>query len=254
MVRISIMVAKRLTETATLIATARENADILAEKLGQKLEGRDGFESTHIKTVILSQASYLQEITSRMHEAEKAYVDEQDDDIALRGKLAEASIQLDHKLRLTREHIRSAEGPNALQIYGLSMTPPRARDALVSYAHNTIELLSAHPYTFTGELGEVLETRTIAVLLNDLLEPFEQLVDKMNIEVDELQQALGERNRAIDEWVETYRGLSKILEGFCRMAGMHELAENFLPSFERAKKPVHLPDSEAEEKTSDNAD
>lgn len=252
MVRISIMVAKRLTETATLIAAARENADILAEKLGNKLAGREGFQPEHLKTTILSQASYLQEVTSRMHKAEQAYVDEQDDDITLRGKLAEASIQLDHKLRLTRDHIRAAEGPNALQIYGLSMTPPRARDALVSYARNTIELLSAHPYTFTGELGEVLETRTIAVLLNDLLEPFEQLVERMNIEVDELQQALGERNRAIDEWVETYRGLAKTLEGFCRTAGMHELAERFIPSFERATKSVHLPDSDAEDTSEDN--
>lgn len=234
MAKISQMVASRVATAEALTRAARDLAEELGSALGPQLGGREGFEARQLRALILSQADYLEETTRRMREAEQAYVNEQDDDISLRGRLAEASIELDRKLRLTREHIREAEGMSALQIYGLQTPPPRARAALVSYARNVIDLLSAHPYTFTGELGQALETRTVAVLLNELLEPFERLVHRMESEMSELQDALRERNAHLDAWVEIYRGVSRTMEGLCRLAGKREAAEHFTPSFERA--------------------
>lgn len=231
--QISPMVAKRLEDAATLIASAREHASRLAAKLDPKLGSYNALEPSHVEALILSQVSYLESLTGTMQAAEQEYIEEQGDDIILRGKLAEACIELDRKLRATREHIQESEGPSALQIYGLTDNPPKARSALVSYARNTIELLSAHPYTFVGELGQQLETRTVAVLLNDLLLPFADLVTQMNTEMDELREALQHRNDAIDAWIDTYRGVSHTIEGLCRIAGEHELAEQFKPTSKR---------------------
>lgn len=221
---LSTMIVRRLEEASALSAFATSHADTLTHALSE-LDGRAGFQGAQLRALILSQSSWLEELTQRMQAAERSYVEEQDDDIALRGKMGEVSIQLDRKLRLTREHILAAEGPNALQIYGLEKMPPRARDTLVAYARNTIDLLSAHPYTFQTELGEVLETRTIAVMLNDLLLPFQALVQRMNNEVDELQAVLLKRNDAIDAWVEGYCGLARTLEGLARMAGLYAIVE-----------------------------
>lgn len=234
------MVARRVIEAVKLIAAAREHAAELAQSLRPILAGREGFEGAQIEAMILSQADYLEDMTTQMRRSEQEYINEQDDDITLRGRMAEASIDLDRKLRLTREHIRGAESSSALQLYGLTEAPPRARQALVNYTRNAIELLSARPYTFTGELGESLETRKVALLLHELLDPFAQLVGKMDTEMSELQQALQTRNRAIDEWVEAYCGVGRSLEGLCQLAGERELAEKFSPNFKRVTGSLNL--------------
>ncbi len=251
---ISTMVARRVQEAQNLVTRARQQADELSVALGPHLGGRAGLTTDNIRSLILSQAEYLESLTDQMREAEEAYVSEQDDDISLRGRLAEASIELDRKLRLTRAHIRDSEGADALQIYGLVDTPPRARGALVDYARNAIDLMSAHPYTFRGELGEILETRTVAVLLKDLLEPFEALVERMNTEVDELQEALSERNVAMDDWVNAYRGVARTLEGFCWLSGKFDLAEEYHPNFERTPTSLNLAELTSSEAEDDEDD
>ena len=225
--RISQVIVSKIGATAQLMSFVQRHATALSEPLGERLSRFGELDSPQqvIRQLLMAKMALLEEATRQMRDAERAYLEEQDDDITLRGDLAEASIELNDKLRLTRDHIRRAEGDNALQIYGLSDAPPRAREALVAYAYNAIELLSSHPYSFRGNLGQVLETRAVAVVLNDLLEPFSELVDTMSREIDELRGALLARNEAIDTWLGTYQGIMLWLQAISQLTEQHELLE-----------------------------
>ncbi len=232
--RISQVIAAKVAATAQLMHFVQAHGPSLSQPLGDILTTSAAFNAPEaLHHLLMAKMELLEETTRQMRDAERAYLEEQDDDIELRGQLAEASIELDHKLRLTREHIRQAEGDNALQIYGLSDAPPRAREALVSYAHNAIELLTAHPYSFTGDLGQVLETRTVAVVLNDLLEPFAKLVDEMSNELNELRHALIKRNEAIDAWIDTYQGIALSLRGMALLTSQHHLYDEIIALTEK---------------------
>ena len=228
--RISQIIAAKIGATAQLMNFVQTHSETLCHSLSDLLELPSNQENAPIviQNLLMAKIELLEESTRQMRDAEMAYLEEQDDDITLRGRLAEASIELDRKLRMTRDHIRQSEGPNALQIYGLQDAPPRARQALVSYTHNVIELLRSHPYTFTGPLGQTMETRTVAVTLNDLLEPFARIVSDMDNEITELKSALARRNDAIDDWVHTYHGILLHLQGVSLIIDRHDLREELV--------------------------
>lgn len=241
--RISQIIAAKIGATAQLMNLVQQHGESLAQGMADQLE-LDHLSIQHpgklLHDLMLAKIELLEESTRQMRDAELAYLEEQDDDISLRGRLAESSIELDRKLRLIRDNIRDSEGDNALQIYGLQDAPPRARQALVCYAHNVIELLSAHPYTFTGPLGQKLETRTVAVMLNDLLEPFALIVKDMDNEISELKSALARRNDAIDTWVDTYKGFLLHLQGMALMSARHDLVEEFIALTKKINDYVKL--------------
>lgn len=237
--RISQVIVAKIGATAQLMHFVQMHGASLSQPLGDMLTSSAAFDAPRaLHHLMMAQMELLEDTTQQMSDAERNYLEEQDDDISLRGQLAEASIELNHKLRLTREHIRQAEGGNALQIYGLSDAPPRAREPLVSYAHNAIELLTSHPYSFTGDLGQVMETRTVAVVLNDLLEPFSKLVDEMSSELDELRHALVRRNEAIDTWLDTYKGVALSLKGMALLTGQHHLHDEILTLTEKLTEVI----------------
>ncbi len=226
---LSPMVVQRLETATFVIETARAHANELSGSLASSL----GVPGEHLHALIHAQANLLETAGLEMERCERDYIDEQDDDVSLRGKIAEAGIELDHKLRLTRDHIRTFESEDTLIIYGLDEPPPRARKALVGYAKNAVAQLHAHPFRFSGELGQVIDTRKVAVLLDELLEPFELLVSEMNKEMSQLRVALDARNCAIDRWTDTYQGVSCSLEGLFRLADLHLIAEHISPSYAR---------------------
>jgi hypothetical protein len=226
---LSPMVTQRLDTAKIVIETTRSHASELAAALATTLD----VPQDHLLTLIHAQAALLERASEEMERCERDYVAEQDDDVSLRGKIAEAGIELDHKLRLTREHIRSFESDDTLAVYGLDQPPPRARAALVGYAQNAILQLRAHPFRFSGELGQVIDTRKVAVLLDGLLEPFDHLVTEMSQEMSQLRASLDARNAAVDAWTDTYQGVSCSLEGLFHLAGLHHLAERIRPSYSR---------------------
>ena len=225
----SAMVSQRLAAADVVVVAAREHASDLSASLHDVL----GLPAEQIRALLVAQADLLERACTTLKECEHIYIEEQDDDVSLRGRIAEAGIELDQKLRMVRENIRTFESEDALAIYGLDEAPPRAREALVGYAANAIQQLRAHPYQFTGELGQVIDTRKVAVLLGDLLEPFETLVAEMSEEMNQLREALDARNSAVDIWTDTYQGVAGTLEGMLRLARKYTLADSIHPSFIR---------------------
>ncbi len=130
MKNLSPMVTQRLDTAALVIETTRSHTSELVGALATTLDVPED----HLLGIIHAQIALLEHAGEEMARCERDYVAEQDDDISLRGKIAEAGIELDHKLRLTREHIRSVESDDTLAVYGLDEPPPRARAALVGYA------------------------------------------------------------------------------------------------------------------------
>ena len=156
---------------------------------------------------------------------ESLYAQEQDDDIVLRGQIAEVALTLHETLTRTRERIIEVDGPDTLQIYGLQERPPRARHALVHYCRRTIDLMRAHPYTFQDQLGEQVDTRRVASFIEGLLAPLETLVSQMNHELDDLQEALRHRNEALERWSDTFHGLCTLLVGLFALVDLQEGVE-----------------------------
>lgn len=167
----------------------------------------------------------LAALTEQLSLREQAYDEEQADDAALRGQIAEVTLTLYQTLSRTRDRIVEVDGPDTLQIYGLQERPPRARGALVQYSRHTINLMRAHPYTFHDDLGELVDTRRVATFLQELFEPLESLVSQMDHELDDLQEALKQRNASLELWTDLFHGLCTMLEGFFTLCGNHDLAE-----------------------------
>lgn len=177
--------------------------------------------------VLMTQAHLerLAALTDQLSLKEQAYDEEQADDAALRGQIAEVTLTLYQTLSRTRDRIVEVDGPDTLQIYGMQERPPRARAALVQYCRHTINLMRAHPYTFHDDLGELVDTRRVATFLQELFEPLETLVSQMDHELDDLQEALRQRNASLELWTDLFHGLCTMLEGFFTICGNHDVAE-----------------------------
>lgn len=227
------MVTERLMATEHIVDIINTHIDLVVERLSARATHHDVLQPQHIHAFLVNQLEHLEAVTTTMRDLDTAYVTEQDDDVSLRGKLAEVGIELDRKLRLTRDSIRDLDSPETLEIYGMAERPPRARHALVSYADRIIQLLRAHPYQFSGEIGQVIDTRKVADVVEESLQPFKELVDQMSREMNDLQRALQARNQAIDDWVDTYQGVCHCFEGLFRLADLHRAAKLLTPSYQR---------------------
>lgn len=227
------MVTERLDASRRIIDTIHSNLDVITQRLTERAVSHDILGSEHIDAFLHLQIEHLQQLSESMRTLDMAYVTEQDDDVSLRGKLAEAGIELDRKLRLTRDSIRDLDSHETLQIYGMADRPPRARHALVAYADRIIQLLRAHPYQFSGEIGQVIDTRKVASVIEESLQPFKNLVDQMNREMNDLQEALRARNQAIDDWTDAYQGVCHCFEGLFRLVGLRRAAKLLTPTYHR---------------------
>jgi len=233
MSRISKMVDERLTKAAHVVRMTREHMDELLEALTPIAAHDPGVDIEHVRSFIASQLTYLERQSERLREFEERYVDEQHDDMSVRGEMAMRGVDLDTSLREARDMLREFDSETTLHIYGLVEVPPRARHALVEYARNAIVLLRAHPHRFSSERGELMDTRQVADDLDGQLEPFEALVTRLKNEIIDLREALDARNTAVDQWIDAYQGVCCVLEGLFRQAGLHETADRLSPSFRR---------------------
>lgn len=227
------MVLERLDATQLTIHTVHQNLDEVCEALAPVLAHSDLLNTAHAQAFITSHLKHLECVAERMSACDLGYVCEQNDDINLRGKIAETGLDLDHKIHQIRDNIRNLDSNETLGIYGMAEKPPRARQALVAYAQQVIRLLRARPYQFSGEIGQIIDTRTMADILEQVLTPFQKLVDEMNKEMDDLQSALHKRNNAIDTWADIYQGVCQCLEGLFRLANKNIIADALSPSFRR---------------------
>ncbi len=227
------MVTERLLAAEHIVDIIHTHLDLVVERLAARATAHELLGPHHIHAFLLNQLEHLEGVTTKMRDLDMAYVTEQDDDVSLRGKLAEVGIELDRKLRLTRDSIQDLDSHETLEIYGMAERPPRARHALVNYADRIIQLLRAHPYQFSGEIGQVIDTRKVADVVEESLQPFKELVDQMNREMNDLQRALQSRNQAIDDWVDAYQGVCHCFEGLFRLSGLHRAAKLLTPTYQR---------------------
>lgn len=220
-------VQERVTKTHALIE--------LINQVGPRLDehARSSFwvnlmpgSSAPISTILNAHVEQLQQASEELDQATQQTQHEKADDLDLRGQIGEAIILLRQTIDRTRDRIIEIDNVDTLQIYNMASPPPRARQALIDYTKTAIDLMRAHPYTFQDVLGDSIDTKRVAKFLAQTLAPLEELALQMDGEMEELRQAIEQRNEAHQQWLSCFHGTAKILEGFLRFAGLEEDAES----------------------------
>ncbi len=125
--------------------------------------------------------------------------------------------------------------PKRLRSFGLLADPPDAQDALINYADNAAKQLAKDNTPIKGLLKMVLVPSEAGEELALLVKNFEESVGAVGKEKRELEGALVNRDRALEDWQIVYAAVGDILSGFYRIAGEIKLASQIRPTSRRIR-------------------
>lgn len=95
--------------------------------------------------------------------------------------------------------------------------------------------MDEYPQVKTTAIGITMDTAVLAQMLKAKAAVLAPLVETMDTEARELDEALAERNRSSAQWSDTYQGVATMLMGLYRMAGYKDLADKVKPTIRAAQ-------------------
>lgn len=160
----------------------------------------------------------------------------------------------------TRDQVMAIEsiveahwGERGVGAVGLEGNTPRSPDHLLHYGRNVSSKLARLDNMDTRLSVNPPPLDQLADELDDLLDELAGVIDDLQIDVRETENARAERNRALDEWDETYSPVASIVENIFRLAELEAQAERVRPtSRRRSGRPEPEDLDEDDESTSDD--
>ncbi len=130
-----------------------------------------------------------------------------------------------------------------LMSYGLNEETPRNTAwATLSFAFKVAHLLDEKPQVKATSVGATMDTAVLSQMLKAKAGMLAPLVETMDTEARELDDALLKRNQAGARWSDMYQGVAGMLMGFYRMAGRKDLADKVKPTVRAAQGDKVAPD------------
>lgn len=205
-----------------------------AKHLAQQLTPRfPEFDHTTLENMVRAFAARLLEANNKLRKAEDAYFAEQADDPAFRSLRDEKQAQAVDAWDFVVSRIESAEGPNSPRHYGLRQAKPKTPDQLVNVMLAASGRLRESNAPFVDRLGVSTSPASLADLLQHAAQELNTALDHVRRESRELQNALIQRDEAMDAWQQMYQSIAQFAEALFRLAGSPRMAEYVRPTQRR---------------------
>lgn len=232
----SVRVENRIHNAKQIIHSVELHGPRVAPLLAQKLNGMTEAEALK---VLRSLARTLEKATTQLEQAEKAYVEEQSDDARERDERDDALNKAAEGLQMVRHTLNSIQPDGELlKQFGLPRDIPSRPTQLQAVLSNAGNLLQKSSEVFKSTLGVQVIAKDIGNFIGNLASTLSKELNDVQREEVQLQAALMDRNRAMDEWGLLYRNIGSSLEAFYRLAGFEELANRIRPTAKKRRGEV----------------
>jgi hypothetical protein len=254
MAQMSVQVSNRVRMARYVVSSAQVHGELAAAALSEHFALLGITPPPAPKAFVAALSGMLDVQTTRLEDQEKAYTREQADDPAVRDRRDTSTASALIIVTEARALLTTVGGESVASAYGFANETPRTPRPLRDYGTNAVNLLRATPKTFTSSLVKSLETSAIADAIDEAMAPLSLALDDNDTETRELQAALAARDKAVDAWERTYRGVADVLAGLYRLAGLDALAERVRPTTRRTSGEQGPDESEAPEAEAPPAD
>lgn len=234
MSQMSTQIAARREWALLVCNVGRVHGPTATEKLGEELDGLEGFDGAHTRPFVMASCALLEQVTEEMWDAEYHYTQEQSEDIVARDERDDHYAQAMAGYLAVRSSVGNLLGSQGLKIYAMPTRQPDTPAKLMVAMKNTIQLLDKNPRQKSDGLGNSFDSALARAGLEALLHPFTASLDLMRTESKETERAMLRRNASVTRWERVYRGTANMLVGLFTMAEMPELAERVRPTIRRA--------------------
>ncbi len=224
-----------------------------AKHLAKQLAPRfPEFDHTTLENMVRAFAARLLEANQKLQSTEQAYFAEQADDPAVRSLREEKQAQAVETWDFVVSRITYAEGPNSPRHYGLRQAKPSAPDQLANVMLATASRLRESTDPFVDRLGMTTAPVVLADLLQQAAQELNTALDHVRRESRELQNALIQRDEAVDAWRQTYQAIAQFAEALFRLAGSIRMAEYVRPTQRRNLGTEVIPEPPTPETNENN--
>ncbi len=246
MSKLSVRVQNMASIARQVSAAARTHAELLAEGLLSECVAAGVAPPADPGATFASAANVLDGRTEGLVAAELKYTAEQSDDGGFRAKRDAAYAKAAEATADMRGLVRDFMGAGAVTSYGLAGATPRSADKLAGFLENAIHLMERSPRAAERRGVGKLDTAFVVAELTAVREPLAEAIDEVDREHRESQEAMGARDRAMEDWRRAYQYAANVLsEGF-RIARRDDLAERLRPTVRKASGDEAAPaESEA---------
>jgi hypothetical protein len=227
------LIENRIRSSEHVVTAAQAHRIQIADALAARATAVQGPNTLITKETSLAFVNFLvddlKHFTSGLNQAELAVVAEKADDVGLRDSRDTAFVQLQSGTVRIRSMVFDALGQSGLETYGLAGETPRAVRDVVTHAHTVVQLMTSRPFQVTVD-GVTFDSAAMATTLKAKADAVEKAYADMQREEQELANALGNRQTAVDAWVDVHQGVADALTGLFRLAGRTDLAERVRPT------------------------
>lgn len=239
MAKLSRQVENQMASAAKVSASARTHAPTVSSALAKVVKDAQGANApaaSVFETLMLSGADALDFASKALYSAELKLAHERSDDVQPRQARDEQQAELVQILAQVKGFVELALDEKGLKTYGLNEDIPRnTARATLNFASKVAHLMDEYPQVKTTAIGITMDTAVLAQMLKAKAAVLAPLVETMDTEARELDEALAERNRSSAQWSDTYQGVATMLMGLYRMAGYKDLADKVKPTIRAAQ-------------------
>ncbi len=162
----------------------------------------------------------LNEANDRLEEAEMALARERADDRALRERRDAAVDKLRDELASIRSLLDGLGGRATVERFSLAGPTPQVPDRLEGYTKTVLTSLREVDETIEGPTtGMTLDTTELADELAPLYDELVESLEEISADERKKDALLVQRDEALEQWKETYRGVASMVDGAFRLVG-----------------------------------
>jgi hypothetical protein len=235
MSQISKQVANRLDWARFVLSSYRVHREEMAEDVEARITDSSVLTAGRLLEDLDELVAGLERQTDTMRTSELELSAELADDHRVRADRDTFFEKLRDGLTRTRTFFADEFDDTVADSYGMQDAPPRTPDKLVPYAQNVVAHLRREPRAGVDAIGLSYDTDQMADRLDGWSTELEDALDRIDIEIREVELLRAERDKVVEEWEQRYLGTAKLLEGLYILAGRPDLAKRVRPTKRRSR-------------------
>lgn len=233
-IKIGKVIQNRATTGAAVVASAESNA----AKVGATVEARltpliEGLAPGTVEKLVVGLGSLLEASGAAMIAAEKSYIEELADDVAVRNERDDADAEGRALWSAAHKAISEAFGNEGLRGYAMAAPLPASATDFSERLATTVDFLKKKPAKGMDLLDNEVDTVKLADKLAGVQKRLAKALKKLVKEERERQLAIGRRDEAVATWSNDYQGVANALIGLYLLAGERASAEWLRPTARR---------------------